>query len=57
METLQGGKSVRCTVIWFQDSLLHAISEDYVEAVEYLLSWEEVNHQKGEPYVSGYDIL
>ena len=35
-----------------QDSLLHAISEDYVEAVEYLLSWEEVNHQEGEPYVS-----
>ncbi|XP_037094495.1 transient receptor potential-gamma protein-like [Pollicipes pollicipes] len=33
-----------------RDSLLHAISEDYVEGVEYLLSWEEANHQKGEPY-------
>lgn len=35
-----------------QDSLLHAIKEEYVEAVEILLEWEERIHQPGQPYVS-----
>lgn len=35
-----------------QDALLHAIKEEYVEAVETLLLWEEENHVPGEPYVS-----
>ncbi|XP_042237960.1 transient receptor potential protein-like isoform X2 [Homarus americanus] len=33
-----------------KDSLLHAISEQYVEGVEVLLSYEETNHKKGDPY-------
>jgi transient receptor potential cation channel subfamily C member 4 len=33
-----------------KDSLLHAIKEEYVEAVETLLQWEEENHVPGEPY-------
>jgi len=33
------------------DALLHAISEEYVEAVEELLQWEETNHKEGQPYV------
>lgn len=33
------------------DGLLHAISEDYVEAVELLLEWEEKHHKEGTPYV------
>ncbi|XP_054730943.1 transient receptor potential protein isoform X2 [Anastrepha obliqua] len=32
------------------DSLLHAISEEYVEAVEELLQWEESHHKEGQPY-------
>ncbi|XP_059218471.1 transient receptor potential protein [Stomoxys calcitrans] len=32
------------------DALLHAISEEYVEAVEELLQWEEQNHKPGTPY-------
>ncbi|KNC32158.1 Transient receptor potential protein [Lucilia cuprina] len=32
------------------DALLHAISEEYVEAVEELLQWEETNHKEGKPY-------
>lgn len=35
-----------------KDGLLHAISEEYVEAVETLLRWEEENHIVGQPYVS-----
>lgn len=35
-----------------KDSLLHAISEEYVEAVETLLCWEEEHHVKGQPYVN-----
>jgi len=31
---------------------LHAIKEEYVEAVELLLEWEEQHHQAGTPYVS-----
>lgn len=33
-----------------KDSLLHAISEEYVEAVETLLQWEEEHHEPGTPY-------
>lgn len=33
-----------------KDSLLHAISEEYVEAVETLLLWEEEHHEPGTPY-------
>ncbi|KAH8406755.1 hypothetical protein KR222_009210, partial [Zaprionus bogoriensis] len=32
------------------DALLHAISEEYVEAVEELLQWEETHHKEGQPY-------
>ncbi|EDW84353.1 uncharacterized protein Dwil_GK14093 [Drosophila willistoni] len=32
------------------DALLHAISEEYVEAVEELLQWEESHHKEGQPY-------
>lgn len=38
--------------IMVKDSLLHAIKEEYVEAVELLLEWEEKIHVAGEPYVS-----
>lgn len=33
------------------DALLHAISEEYVEAVEMMLLHEEKTHQPGKPYV------
>lgn len=33
-----------------KDGLLHAISEEYVEAVETLLVWEEETHKPGTPY-------
>ncbi|KAK7864196.1 hypothetical protein R5R35_004107 [Gryllus longicercus] len=33
-----------------KDALLHAIKEEYVEAVEILLEWEERNHMPGQPY-------
>lgn len=33
------------------DALLHAISEEYVEAVEMLLLHEERNHESGKAYV------
>lgn len=36
------------------DALLHAISEEYVEAVELLLCHEETNHKPGEPYVCAF---
>lgn len=39
-------------LINFQDALLHSIKEEYVEAVELLLQWEEEHHIPGEPYVS-----
>lgn len=35
-----------------KDALLHAIKEEFVEAVEVLLEWEEKIHVDGEPYVS-----
>lgn len=38
--------------IQVKDALLHAISEEYVEAVETLLYYEETNHEPGKPYVS-----
>ena len=35
-----------------KDALLHAINEEYVEAVEVLLDHEESIHAEGEPWVS-----
>jgi transient receptor potential cation channel subfamily C protein 4 len=35
-----------------KDALLHAISEEFVEAVELLLDHEESFHSNGEPHVS-----
>jgi transient receptor potential cation channel subfamily C protein 4 len=35
-----------------KDALLHAISEEFVEAVEVLLDHEETIHKPGEPHVS-----
>jgi len=40
-----------------KDALLHAIKEEYVEAVELLLEWEEKIHVQGEPYVSPLEPL
>lgn len=37
------------------DALLHAISEEYVEAVEMLLYHEETHHEPGKPYVKCCD--
>lgn len=34
-----------------QDALLHAIKEEYVEAVEILLQHEEKSHVAGQAYV------
>lgn len=34
-----------------KDALLHAISEEFVEAVEVLLDHEETIHKLGEPHV------
>nr|XP_023013242.1 transient receptor potential protein-like [Leptinotarsa decemlineata] len=36
--------------ILVKDGLLHAIKEEYVEAVEVLLNWEEDHHIPGKPY-------
>lgn len=38
--------------ILVKDALLHAISEEYVEAVDNLLQYEETIHEPGKPYVS-----
>ena len=38
-------------VLPLQDALLHAIKEEYVEAVEILLQHEEKTHVAGQPYV------
>lgn len=35
-----------------KDALLHAINDEFVEAVELLLEHEEIIHKEGEPYVS-----
>lgn len=35
-----------------KDALLHAISEEFVEAVEVLLDHEDSTHKAGEPHVS-----
>ena len=43
--------------IKIKDALLHAISEEYVEAVETLLYWEEEHHIAGEPYVIREDFV
>jgi transient receptor potential cation channel subfamily C len=40
-----------------QDALLHAIKEEYVEAVELLLEHEETHHKPGMPYVSQLYII
>lgn len=40
-----------------QDALLHAIKEEYVEAVEVLLQFEEQRHVAGQPYVIRYRIV
>ena len=37
-----------------KDALLHAISEEYVEAVEVLLDHEQTIHKPGEPHVRFY---
>ena len=34
-----------------KDALLHAINEEFVEAVEVLLDHEETIHKEGEPHV------
>ena len=34
-----------------KDALLHAINEEFVEAVEVLLEHEETIHQEGTPHV------
>lgn len=39
------------------DALLHAISEEYVEAVEMLIYHEETTHEPGRPYVWNKDQL
>lgn len=39
-----------------KDALLHAISEEYVEAVETLLYYEETTHEAGKPYVSAWNF-
>lgn len=40
-----------------RDALLHAISVEFVEAVELLLEHEELIHKEGEPYVSAASII
>ena len=45
-------QSLESRVNFLQDALLHAIKEEYVEAVEILLEWEEKIHVPGQPYVS-----
>lgn len=40
-----------------KDALLHAISEEYVEAVEVLLEHEEATKKIGEPHVSWRPVL
>lgn len=35
-----------------KDALLHAINEEFVEAVELLLEYEEIVYKEGEKYVS-----
>jgi hypothetical protein len=42
---------------FFQDALLHAIFEEYVEGVETLLEWEEKNHKPGTKYVRNFHCL
>ena len=40
-----------------KDALLHAINEEYVEAVEVLLEHEESIHKEGEPWVGGLHLI
>ena len=37
-----------------KDALLHAINEEYVEAVEVLLDNEDCTHKEGEPHVRAH---
>lgn len=37
-----------------KDALLHAINEEFVEAVELLLEYEEIVYKEGEKYVKCY---
>ena len=39
-----------------KDALLHAINEEFVEAVEVLLEHEETIHHEGTPHVSTRSI-
>ena len=43
-----------CVQVETKDALLHAINEEYVEAVEVLLEHEELIHRPGELHVSGH---
>lgn len=43
--------------IQVKDALLHAISEEYVEAVETLLQYEEDIHEPGKPYVTTWKLV
>ncbi|XP_072945473.1 transient receptor potential protein [Epargyreus clarus] len=49
-ENIELIKLLLASGIKVKDALLHAIKEEYVEAVEMLLQWEEENHKPGEPY-------
>ena len=40
-----------------KDALLHAINEEYVEAVEVLLEHEESIHKEGEPWVGSLHLI
>ena len=40
-----------------KDALLHAINEEYVEAVEVLLEHEEGIHKEGEPHVRRTTVI
>ena len=40
-----------------KDALLHAINEEFVEAVEVLLEHEETIHHEGTPHVSRSNIV
>lgn len=44
-------------LLFIQDALLHAIKEEYVEAVEIMLEYEETHHKVGDPYVSSYQTI
>ena len=43
-----------CVKVETKDALLHAINEEYVEAVEVLLEHEESIHEEGKQWVRDY---